>query len=52
MDEEDRKNYFDIEVKPRKEEFKRRIEAEKLYIQHYLKVAKKGFHSRINSYIV
>ena len=44
MDEEDRKNYFDIEVKPQMNEFKRRIEAEKLYIKHYKKVAKDGFH--------
>ena len=44
MDEEDKKNYFDIEVKPQMNEFKRRIEAEKLYIEHYKKVAKDRFH--------
>lgn len=43
MDEEDKKNYFDIEVKPQMNEFKRRIEAEKLYIEHYKKVAKDRF---------
>ena len=43
MDEEDKKNYFDIEVKPQMNEFKRRIEAEKLYIEHYKKVAKERF---------
>jgi len=43
MDPEDRKNYFDIEVKPQMNEFKRRIEAEKLYIQHYNKGAKDSF---------
>ena len=48
MDEEDRKNYFDIEVKPQMKEFKRRIEAEKLYIEHYKKVAKVGFHFHNN----
>ena len=48
MDPEDRKNYFDIEVKPQMNEFKRRIEAEKLYIQHYKKVAKDSFHFRDN----
>ena len=48
MDEEDRKNYFDIEVKPQMKEFKRRIEAEKLYIEHYKKVAKGGFHFHNN----
>ena len=44
MDEEERKNYFDIEVKPQMNEFKRRIEAEKMYIEHYKKVAKDRFH--------
>ena len=48
MDEEDRKNYFDIEVKPQMKEFKGRIEAEKLYIEHYKKVAKGSFHFHNN----
>ena len=44
MDQEERKNYFDIEVKPQMNEFKRRIAAEKMYIEHYKKVAKDRFH--------
>ena len=44
MDEDERKNYFDIEAKPQMNEFKRRIEAEKMYIEHYKKVAKDRFH--------